>query len=155
LTLGPWEAAPELLERLAAAREGSLDGVFLTSPQAPTREACLAAYQKALADPARPLLPWASFVAYLDGRPVGLLLCVQGNHERQGLLFDLFADPEARGQGVGRALVGAMQQALVARGYTENMFLAASDNGPVHRLFTPDQIVRQDETHGAWWCAHA
>ncbi|HET7503077.1 MAG TPA: GNAT family N-acetyltransferase [Kofleriaceae bacterium] len=59
-------------------------------------------------DPATPLEPceW-SLVAELDGRVVGYV-AVTGNH-----IENLFVLPEAQGQGIGRALLAAVEQRVI------------------------------------------
>src|ERR1044072_9075504 len=49
----------------------------------------------------------AGWVAELDGRRVGCVLCVPGPEPTQAVLRILLVTPEARGHGAGRSLVDA------------------------------------------------
>lgn len=59
-------------------------------------------------------------IAEVDGRPVGLTHYVFHRHgwrvENVCYLQDLYADPEVRGQGIGRALIEAVYTAADAAG---------------------------------------
>jgi ribosomal protein S18 acetylase RimI-like enzyme len=125
--------------------------MFLTLPLPPTLENCQDALARVMAGAHGTMLPWASFVATEAGRVVGTLLCVQGAHAHQGVLFDLYVDPAVRGRQLSRRLVSAMQGALLARGYRENQFLTMGANAPVHRLFRESEIVGFEETSGGYW----
>ena len=60
------------------------------------------------------------FLALADGRPVGLVHYIYHPHnwrvEDVCYLQDLYADPEVRGQGIGRALIEAVYQAADENG---------------------------------------
>ncbi len=58
--------------------------------------------------------PGMSFVAFLDGRLVGAVLC--GHDGRRGYLHHLAVDPAMRGQGIGRALSERCLAALARAG---------------------------------------
>lgn len=131
----------------------SLGGIFLTSPKAPTLANCQSAFERAAKGLMGEVLPFASFVAEEDGRMAGALLCVQGEHERQGMLFELYVDPAYRGRQLSRRLVMAMQRGLLAAGYTENQFLTTAANAPVHRLFRQEEIASYEESTGGFWAA--
>lgn len=143
----------EAIAAMAAENAGSLGGIFLTSPKAPTPENCLQAFERAAEGLMGEVLPFASFVAEEAGKMAGALLCVQGEHDRQGLLFELYVDPDYRGRQLSRRLVMAMQRGLIAAGYTENHFLTTAANAPVHRLFRKEEIARYEESTGGFWAA--
>lgn len=139
------------VELLALANSEGLEGMFLTLPLPPTLENCRETLARVMAGAHGTVLPWASFVATEGERVVGALLCVQGAHAHQGMLFDLYVDPLVRGRQLSRRLVSAMQGALLARGYRENQFLTMGANAPVHRLFRDSEIVGFEETTGGYW----
>ena len=157
LTLAPWPTGPEaeaLLDTLAEASAGTLNGVFLTTPAPPTRAAVRRVLAAALASPERPFRPDASFVARLDGRPIGMVLALAGAEPDEVLLFDLFVSPEARGRGVARRLVMALQAAALATGGLHLRFLTLGHNDPVWRLFHADELRESAcRRYGAWQAA--
>ena len=83
-------------------------------------------------------------IAEADGRPAGL-----AHHYRQRhgwktrdvcYLQDLYADPEARGRGVGRALIEAVYAAADAEGTPDVYWTTAHDNEAARRLY--DRVGR-------------
>lgn len=154
LVLVPWDDpnhVAEALELLAGFNAESLEGLFLTLPLPPSLENCRKAYARVMEGEQGAVLPWASTVALEGDQVIGALLCVQGEHERQGMLFEVYVSPEARGRQLSRRHITAMQQALMARGYTEVGFLTMAANAPVHQLFREEEIVFFEETKGAYW----
>ncbi|WP_232524908.1 GNAT family N-acetyltransferase [Nocardioides mangrovicus] len=89
-----------------------------------------------LLDPAHEL---SGLVAEVEGAVVGIA------HHRPfarpstgtvGLwLDDLFADPAARGRGVGRALIGRLQELAREQGRSLVRWITAEDNGTAQRLY--------------------
>ncbi|WP_210481055.1 GNAT family N-acetyltransferase [Naasia sp. SYSU D00948] len=80
-----------------------------------------------------------ALVAERDGRLVGI-----AHHRRfarptsatTGLyLDDLFAAPDARGTGVGRALIDALSELAQSRGWSVVRWITASDNVQARRLY--------------------
>jgi len=79
-------------------------------------------------------------VADLPGQPnVGQLWLGQARDPytgaQRGYLYDLFVEPSARGQGVGRALLRAAEQASLARGDTELALTVAAHNPAAQALY--------------------
>jgi N-acetylglutamate synthase-like GNAT family acetyltransferase len=68
------------------------------------------------ADPEPRLAGW---IAELDGRRVGCVLCVPGPEQHVAVLRILLVTPEARGHGAGRALVEACVAHATGAGSTE------------------------------------
>lgn len=154
LRIVPYAESPDVeaaLALLAEANADGLEGMFLTLPMPPTIEHCREALARVMAGAHGDVLNGASFVATEGDRVVGTLLCTQGDHAHQGVLFDLYVDPAARGRQLSRRLVSAMQRALLDRGYTENRFLTMGENVPVHRLFRDEEIADVEETRGGYW----
>ena len=78
-------------------------------------------------------------IAEADGRAVGLAHYVFHPHgwqfEPTCYLQDLYADPEARGTGVGRALIEAVYAASDAHGARGVYWTTADDNREARRLY--------------------
>lgn len=89
-----------------------------------------------LLDPAR---PQHCILALLDGRPVGLVHYLFHPHhweiEDVCYLQDLYADPEARGQGVGRALIEAVYQAADGAGAANTYWNTQEFNATARQLY--------------------
>jgi GNAT superfamily N-acetyltransferase len=84
------------------------------------------------------------FIALVDGRPVGL---VHYMYQRtcwtvanNCYLQDLFADPEIRGKGIGRALIEAVRQAAAKDGITNVYWLTHETNATARRLY--DRVAK-------------
>jgi GNAT superfamily N-acetyltransferase len=95
-----------------------------------------------LTDPAE--TEYHGLMALLDGEPVGLAHFVFHRHgwqiEEVCYLQDLFVAPEARGRGVGRALVAAVFDAADAAGRPNVYWLTQEHNSAARRLY--DQVGR-------------
>ena len=82
---------------------------------------------------------FSGFVAEVDGRPAGLAHYLFHRHgwkiENVCYLQDLYADPEVRGQGVGRALVEAVYAAADAAGAPAVYWLTQDFNATARRLY--------------------
>ena len=78
-------------------------------------------------------------IAEMDGRPVGLTHYLFHRHcwsvENVCYLQDLYADPEVRGQGVGRALIEAVYTAADAGGAPSVYWLTQDFNAPARKLY--------------------
>lgn len=78
-------------------------------------------------------------LAVLDGAPVGLVHFVFHRHmwrvEDVCYLQDLYADPEARGRGIGRALIEAVYGAADAAGCPTVYWLTQEFNATARRLY--------------------
>ncbi|WP_029003400.1 GNAT family N-acetyltransferase [Azorhizobium doebereinerae] len=95
-------------------------------------------------DPASPLF---GLVAELDGRLAGMALCVQheGTWSLTGLCYleDLFVDPEARGAGVGRALMDHLVALCRAQGWSDLYWHTRDTNTAARSLY--DTYVAADD----------
>ncbi|MHC0052683.1 GNAT family N-acetyltransferase [Actibacterium sp. D379-3] len=78
-------------------------------------------------------------LAVLDGRPVGLAHYLFHRHgwkvEKVCYLQDLYADPQVRGTGIGRALIEAVYAAADAAGAPNVYWLTQEDNATARRLY--------------------
>jgi GNAT superfamily N-acetyltransferase len=90
-----------------------------------------------LTDPA--VADYHGLLALRDNRPVGLAHCIFHRHgwriEEVCYLQDLYVAPEARGAGVGRALVEAVYAAADAAGRPEVYWLTDASNAEARRLY--------------------
>lgn len=85
------------------------------------------------------------FIALIDGKPVGLVhylfhrscWSVEGNCYLQ----DLFTDADARGNGVGAALIEAVRKAAAERGVTNVYWMTHETNATARRLY--DRVARR------------
>jgi GNAT superfamily N-acetyltransferase len=78
-------------------------------------------------------------IAELDGRPVGLTHYLFHRHgwsvENTCYLQDLYADPQVRGQGVGRALIEAVYAAADESGVPSVYWLTQDFNATARHLY--------------------
>ena len=86
-------------------------------------------------------------VAELDGRVVGFAHCVvhENTWETQPVCYleDLFVDPQARGRGVGRALLDWLRNAMRAEGWARLYWMTRRDNAPARALY--DSFTQADD----------
>lgn len=83
--------------------------------------------------------PQFGFIAARDGLPVGFVHFLFHRHnwmiEDVCYLQDLYAAPEVRGAGVGRALIEAVYAEADARGAPSVYWMTQSDNTMARRLY--------------------
>ena len=91
---------------------------------------------------ARPPSSWVqqlrdlpTWVAVLDGRDVGIVRGASGDHPAASELISMWVAPEARGRGLGDALVRAVVDWARRRGSRTLRLEVASDNAPAQRLY--------------------
>ena len=82
---------------------------------------------------------YAGFIAEVDGRPAGLTHYLFHRHgwriENVCYLQDLYADPEVRGRGVGRALIEAVYAEADRRGCPQVYWLTQDFNAEARKLY--------------------
>ena len=80
-----------------------------------------------------------AFIALQNDHAVGLVHYIYHAHnwrsENVTYLQDLFADPTARGQGIGRALIQAVYDAADANGTPTVYWLTQDFNAPARQLY--------------------
>lgn len=89
-------------------------------------------------------------VAEVDGRVCGFANCVvhENTWETQAVCYleDLYVAPEARGQGIGNALLEWLRNAMRAEGWARLYWVTKADNAEARRLYdrftTADDFVR-------------
>jgi GNAT superfamily N-acetyltransferase len=78
-------------------------------------------------------------IAEVDGRPRGLVHYILHEHcwRPEGVVYlqDLYADPEARGTGLGRALIEAVYAAADALGRPHVYWLTQDTNATARKLY--------------------
>lgn len=78
-------------------------------------------------------------IAELDGRPVGLVHYLFHRHmwklENTCYLQDLYADPDVRGTGIGRALIEAVYKAADEQGCPSVYWLTQDFNETARKLY--------------------
>lgn len=87
---------------------------------------------------------YRGFIAELDGRPVGLTHYLFHRHcwsiENVCYLQDLFADPQARGKGIGRALIEAVHAEAAKAGAHSVYWLTNHNNATARQLY--DRVAK-------------
>ena len=85
------------------------------------------------------------FLALLGGKPVGLVHFMDHRTTwtvaNNCYLQDLFTAPEARGAGVGAALIEAVRKAAAERGVTNVYWVTQETNATARRLY--DRVAKQ------------
>jgi GNAT superfamily N-acetyltransferase len=88
--------------------------------------------------------PQIGLIAEVDGQPAGLVHCIFHRHnwkiEDVCYLQDLYTDPDARGRGVGRALIEAVYAAADRKGSPAVYWLTQTFNTTARELY--DRIGR-------------
>lgn len=91
----------------------------------------------------------SAHVAELDGVPVGFALWYVTFSTWKGVpglwLEDLFVRPEARGSGLGRALLAELAAVCVARGYARFEWWVLDWNTPAHGFYASLGARPEDE----------
>jgi hypothetical protein len=134
------------LELLARTHALAIEGVYSTVPKDPTQGECERVYAKTLKGDS--LVPESAVAAVENGKVLGMVYCavVEGTPTLMGL----GVDAEARGRGLSRGLVRRTQAGLKRAGHDRMAFFTTDRNLPVHKLFTPEEIL-ETEDFVAWF----
>lgn len=96
-------------------------------------------FRRMLAGNAGEPYEFRGLVALVDGKPVGLVHYVFHRHgwkiENVCYLQDLYADPQVRGLGIGRALIEAVYAAADAEGCPSVYWLTQDFNETARKLY--------------------
>jgi GNAT superfamily N-acetyltransferase len=86
------------------------------------------------------------FLAYLDARPVGLAICFHGFSTFAALplinINDFVVLPEARGRGIGKQLLSAVEAAARDRGCCKVTLEVQENNWRARKVYTTAGFVR-------------
>jgi len=86
-------------------------------------------------------------LAESEGRVVGFAHCVvhENTWETQPVCYleDLYVDPASRGQGIGKALLEWLRNAMRAEGWARLYWVTHKDNGAARALY--DQFAHADD----------
>lgn len=86
--------------------------------------------------------PETCFVAETDGKIIGVILC--GHDGRRGYIYHTAVCETRRGQGIGKSLVQAAKQALLAQGINKVALVAFRSNDTGNAFW---QALGFDERH--------
>ncbi len=119
-----------------AAWEGLWDGYLAFYGTSATPELKDLYFQRLLGEDPR---DFSGLLAVQGGRPVGLAHYLFHRHgwraEDVCYLQDLFADPQLRGRGIGRALIEAVYDAADRQGAPSVYWLTQEGNAPARLLY--------------------
>jgi GNAT superfamily N-acetyltransferase len=93
----------------------------------------------------------AGWIAELDGRRVGSVLCVDAHEENTAVLRVLLVDPGARGQGVGGALLDSCVTFARSAGYARLRLWTIDVLGAARRLYVKAGFELVDEKPNGWF----
>lgn len=129
----------------------NVEGLYTTLPEAPTLARCEAAFDGYIAGAHGMPVASASVVVRSQDRTVGVICCAATEIEGTAALLGLAVDPSERGRGLSRVLVRCAQHGLKTSGFERMLFLTTDRNAPVHRLFTPEEIVATETFLARLW----
>ena len=139
----------------AATHALNIEGLYTTWPHPPTLERCAIGFDEYLSGALGEVVPSACVVTKLEGKVVGVICCAKTDQADTGVLLGLGVDPAGRGRGLSRILVRRAQRALKAAGFAKMLFLTTDRNTPVHRLFTPEEIIGTESNPTRLWLRNA
>lgn len=139
----------------AATHVMTVAGLYTTLPHPPTLERCALEFDGYLSGKQGEVVPSACVVTKLEGKVVGVICCAKTDQEDMGVLLGLGVDPAVRGKGLSRVLVRSAQRALKAAGFSKMLFATTDGNLPVHRLFTPEEILATETWRARLWLRNA
>ncbi len=150
--VAPWDDAwlDDAIRLVVSANTGSLAGLVLALPHAPT-PAALEAEVRAMVTADGRLLREASFGYRVEGSLAGVVFIVA--LPEGPALYELAVDPATQGRGAGKHLVHAAQRALFAAGHREMLFWTTDANAPVHRISKPGESEVVGSVPSAYWLA--
>lgn len=145
-----WDASRlhEAARLLASTNQGTIDGLFLCHPDAPSPEACLARLKTLEAGDFGPFLPDVSAMILQEMELVGLLLVTQSGPD-EAFLFELTLSRDVQGQGLAPLLIRRIQEKTRSRGLRRVRFMWCERNRAVRRLFPPETIG--EARREPWW----
>jgi hypothetical protein len=149
---------PRAQELFARTHAYTIPGLYNTLPKEPTERGCARSFQAEFSSAA--LIPSSAIVALEGDRLLGVVYCSARGEGAPPTLMGLAVDPVARGRGLSWGLVRRTQRALLEAGFERMAFFTNDGNLPVHKLFTPEEIIssevfpiwfgRRDPVTGRW-----
>lgn len=134
------------LELLGRTHAFNVEGVYTTLPKEPTANECIKVFSETLKSDR--LVPESAVAAVENGKVLGVVYC--SLEEEVPTLIGLAVDPVTRGRGLSRGLVRRTQAGLKRAGHDRMAFFTTDRNLPVHKLFTPEEILETEE-YVAWF----
>ncbi|PZR07877.1 MAG: hypothetical protein DI536_26300 [Archangium gephyra] len=135
----------------AQTHANSAEGLYCTWPDEPTVRQCGRVFERFLSGEDGATVPGACVVVLLERKVVGVIACAASSTKGTATLLALAVDPRVRGRGLSRVLVRHAQRALFEAGFGRMLFLTTDANAPVHRLFTPEEIVSTETSKLRLW----
>jgi hypothetical protein len=129
------------IELLGRTHAFNVEGVYTTLPKDPTPGECERVFSAGLKG--AHLVAESAVAAVENGKVLGVVYCtVEGGVPT---LMGLAVDPITRGRGLSRGLVRRTQAGLKRAGHDRMAFFTTDRNLPVHKLFTPEEILETEE----------
>jgi len=152
LAVEPWVPGrqADAADLLSAVNATTVDGLYLTWPDAPTQETCARVLAGLTGGSHGTFSPDVSFMAFDGDRLVGLTLVALEDAE-VSFLFEIAVAFRYRGTGLARHMLDRLKVALAPRGFKTVRFLACGHNAAVQALFRPEEVASRALDRGFVW----
>ncbi len=143
-------AMAEEMSGLLAATNWNLDGLFLTFPDLPDKDACTRLVKEWESGVYGRCLPEFSYLARFEGRLVGLTMVTE-TAPRQAFLMEISVRLRQRGTGIAPHLIARLHSDLYRRSYEQTRFLSCQSNRGSWMLFDPVRTRSTTIDSGWFW----